>query len=221
MIRISFFIILISFSIGLYAQEDFKKPDPFTLNLVAAYEAPHSFSDLNNKLTANGFEKVTYSPFGFGFEFSGSGKRSFLIDQFYFGDLFTSKSGYKTRITVTNISILYGYDILPKAKLTYLYPLAGLRLHDISINSKRTDDIKIDAHKPVFEALLGLGARQFLNRQMKGVFNNVGLNFLLSLPVINSRWRKDGREFISGTYTIKPAFSMNLSFGRGFYPASN
>jgi hypothetical protein len=213
-------MVLLSFYNWSYAQEDFKKPDPFTLNLVAAYENPHSFSDLNNKLTANGFQKVTYSPFGFGFEFSGSGKRSFLIDQFYFGDLFTSKSGYKTRVTVTNISILYGYDILPKAKLTYLYPLAGLRMHDISISSKRNDDTKIDAHKPVFEALFGFGARQFLNKQMRGVFNNLGLNFLFSLPVINSRWRKDGREFIADTYAIKPAFSVNLSFGRGFYPAS-
>jgi hypothetical protein len=202
-------------STTLFGQDGFEKPDPFYFNIITGYESFNSFTDIDAALELNGFKKTHPSNFAMGLEIGGSDGRNILLAQMYATSLFKTKPSFQA----VTFSLLYGFDIIPNAKYSFLYPLAGIRLHDINVYNKVNDNKIIDSHKPVTEFLLGFGARQFLNSSLTGPLNNIGFNFLFSIPLINSRWRKDGREFISGTYGVKPTFSVTLTFGRAFYPA--
>lgn len=201
--------------------QDFQKSVPANLNLIIGYETFNKFDDINSKLISNGFQKINFSPLVIGMEFSAGDKRNILVFQFYGTNLFKSKINEKTRLSSVNLSLVYGYGLLPNSKMISLFPLGGLRVHDLSIYSKNANNLIIDSHKPDIEALFGIGVKKYLRQDLTGVINNIGLNFTIGIPAIRSRWRKDGKDIISGSYIAKPTFCFTLTFGRAFLPANN
>ena len=93
-------------------------------------------------------------------------------------------------------------------------------MFDINLLSKRNDGTKIDSYKTNFEFTCGVASKLLLGKPFPGILNNVGLDFTFSIPFTQTNWKKDGKEFIIGTYTTKPNFALTLNFGRAFYPAS-
>ena len=212
--------ICLLFCNDIFGQDDYLKPDPFSLNLITGYHSFAKYDDINTKLIANGFEKIKPHNFVFGFEFQGMGKRSTLKSRFCFTNINQSKPKSTTALQTTTIELLYGYDLPPNSKNFYLFPLGGISMFDVDLLSKRNDGTKIDAQKTNFELTFGASGKLLLGKSFPGILNNVGLDFTFSIPFTQTNWKKDGKEFVMDTYTTKPNFSLTLNFGRAFYPAS-
>ena len=207
-------LFLIIFNCG-FGQSDFKKSASYALNIVTGYETFNSFSDLNAKLELAGLEKTGHSHLLLGVGLEAYDKRNMLSIQGYASDLLSSDLTSGTRFQTLTVCMLYGYDLIPKIRYTFLYPIGGLRLHLLNVLSKHENKTKIDSYKPITEAGIGTGCRLSFNKEVK--VNNFELNFLIAVPVINSRWRELGRDLISDTYKVKPTFNVTFIIGRATY----
>jgi hypothetical protein len=217
-----FIAVLILTVPNLNGQTNYKETDAIAFNLVAGYQGFPSQADIDTKLTSNNFTKLNNSPFTLGVEFAVTGKHSVLKSQFRGTNVFTSKKVQEMTNQSASISFQYGYDLLSKSPRTYLYPFAAIRYYNWTIFGKSTDGKKLSADRNLFDALMGIGLRQFLNNDLHGVFNNLDISFGLSLPLTNGKWNAfddTDASFIAGTMKNKPTFFVLVTIGRGFRPA--
>lgn len=208
--------VLFKYSVG---QSDFKNDGAFYFNFLIGYQSFFKADDINTKLVANNFTKLSTPGLSAGFDFGGVDKKTVLTAQFRFSGIFTNQSAKESILQSTTIGLQYGRDLLKNKERTYLYPFLGFRMFDHTLTGQSSDGKKLDALKVNFDFITGFGFKQFLNAGLKGVFNNLDLSIGASLPAINGRWKKDGAEYVTGTFKLKPTYFLTFSIGRGFRPA--
>ena len=222
MLRIIFLTYLLLTNFISFGQSNYKQTEQMSFNLLLGFQSFPSQGDIDAKLISNNFTKLNKSPFTLGIELSAIGKKEILKAQFRGTSLFTFKKVQEMTNQSASISLQYGYDILPKASKTYLYPFAGIRYFNWTIFGKSTTDNKLTADRSMFDLLAGLGLRQFLNDNLNGVFNNLDLNIGTSFPLSSGKWHTfDDTDisFIKGTMKNKMTYFITLTIGRGFRPA--
>lgn len=222
MLRFFFFTVFTFSNYLSLGQTNYKETETMAFNLIAGYQSFPSQADIDAKLIANKFTKLHNSPLTFGIEFAVTGKKSIGKAQFRGTSIFVSKKVKESTNQSASISFQYGYDILPKASKTYLYPCVGIRLFNWTLYGRSTDDNKLAADKNNLDMLAGLGLKQFLNDDLHGVFNNLDITLGVSFPLTNGKW--GGRDdtdatFIQGTMKNKMTYFFTLTIGRGFRPA--
>ncbi len=211
-------ISLLTYFISL-AQTNYKQTEEMSFNLLVGFQSFPAQKDIDAKLTSNNFSKLNNSPLTFGIEFSVIGKKAIGKAQFRGTSIFTSKKVQEMTNQSASISFQYGYDLLPQAKKTFLYPFAGFRLFNWTIFGKTTFGNKLSAEKTLFDFLAGVGLRQFLNNDLHGVFNNLDINFGSSFPLTNGKWNafnNTNASFIKGTMKNQMTYFVTLTVGRGF-----
>ena len=202
-----------------YCQSNFKGKETFSFNLLVGYQSFFNPDDLNSKLTNNNFTKVRIPNLSLGGEFAVVGGKEVLKFQFRGTGLFAKESVQDATLQSMTISLLYGRDVLKSQDKTFLYPFVGFRMFDHTLLGQSTDGKKLNAWKVNFDFLAGVGLKQFLNADLKGIFNNIDINAGASLPAINGKWKKDGSEYVTGAYKLKPTYYLVFTIGRGFRPA--
>jgi hypothetical protein len=205
-----------------FSQTNYKETEQMAFNLLVGYQSFPQQDDIDSKLIAKDFTKLNNSPFTLGVEFSAIGKHSIGKVQFRGTSIFTSKKVQEMTNQSASISFQYGYDILPKASKTYLYPFAGIRYFNWTIFGKSTTDNKLTVDRSMFDFLAGFGVRQFLNDNLNGFFNNLDLNIGTSFPLTSGKWHTfedTDISFINGTMKNKVTYFITLTIGRGFRPA--
>jgi hypothetical protein len=204
-------------------QTNFKETEEMAFNLLVGYQSFPAQDDIDTKLTSNNFTKLNNSPLTLGVEFSAIGKKGIGKVQFRGTSIFTSKKVQEMTNQSASISFQYGYDILPKAPKTFLYPFAGIRYFNWTIFGKSTMGTNLSAAKGLFDVLAGVGLRQFLNNDLHGLFNNLDINFGASFPLSNGKWKAfndTDASFIQGTMKNGITYFMTLTIGRGFRAAN-
>ena len=219
MLRLSFLIALILTTIISFGQTNYKETEEMSFNLLVGYQSFPAQTDIDTKLLANSFTKLNNSPFTLGLEFSAIGQKAILKTQFRGTSLFTSKKVQEMTNQSASLSIQYGYDLLPHAPKTFLYPFAGIRYFNWAIFGKSSTGTKLSADRNLFDAVAGIGLRQFLNDDLHGFFNNIDINFGTSFPMTSGNWKGYDHtdvSFIHGTMKNKMTYFITLTIGRGF-----
>ena len=222
MVRYFILIIFLLTNFICIAQTNYKETEQMAFNLLVGYQSFPAQGDIDAKLTVNNFTKLSNSPLALGVEFSAIGNKGIGKVQFRGTSIFTSKKVQEMTNQSASISFQYGYDILPKAPKTYLYPFAGIRYFNWTIFGKSTTGNNLSAAKGLFDVLAGVGLRQFLNNDLHGVFNNLDINFGTSFPLSSGKWKAfndTDASFIQGTMKNRMAYFVTLTIGRGFRPA--
>ena len=200
-------------------QADYKQNETFSFNLLIGHQSFFNSAHLDEKLLANNFTKVSAPNLSFGIEFAAVGKKDVLKTQMRGTGLFVNDDTKEATLSSTTISLEYGRDLLRSKDKTFLYPFIGFRWFDHTLIGHSTDGKKLDAWKINFDFLFGIGLKQFLNSDLRGVFNDLDLSMGASLPVINGRWKEDGAEYVAGTFKLKSTWFLTFTIGRGFRPA--
>ena len=220
--KLFFWILLSASTLNLKGQCNFKETETMAFNLVLGLETFQSPGELDSNLINNNFTKLNNSPLTFGFEFSIASRKSTLKTQLRGTNIFVSRNGQEMTNQGSSISLQYGYDLLSYSFKTYAYPFIGIRYYNWKIFGKSQDEKKLSASKNEFDALIGIGLRQFLNDDLRGVFNNIDINLGVSLPLTNGKWNSADEihnSIIEGTMVNKTSYFILLTIGRGFRPA--
>lgn len=220
MLKSGLTIFILCIHINVMPQSEFKKAETFSLNLLSGYQSIYNKDDINKSLIANNFTALATPSFSVGLELAVCGGKELLKAQFRFSGLFIKENVQESSLITTTAALQYGRDLLVKKEKTYLYPFIGIRMFDNSILGNSSDGKKMDAWKINFDFMAGIGLKQFLNYSLKGVFNNFDISSGISVPAINGRWKKEGAEYITGTFKIKPTWYITFTIGRAFRPAA-
>lgn len=222
MLRLLFIPILLLELLHAHGQSSYKSTETMSFNVVTGYQSFPSSDDIDQKLIANQFESLKASTFALGIEFTVAGKKSIGKAQFRGTSLFVSHKVKQPTLQPASIAIQYGVDLLQKAPKTYLYPFGGIRYANWTLWGQSADDRKLAAVKNNFDFTAGIGLKQFLNDDLRGVFNNIDLNLGMAIPLSNGRWQpydKTDVTFIKGTYKNQQSYFILLTIGRAFRPA--
>jgi len=211
-----FFLFIFTLANG---QTSYKSTETMSFNLVTGYQSFPSSEDINQRLTANQFERLKASPFTLGIELTVAGKKAIAKTQFRGTSIFMSHKVKRPTLQPASISIQYGIDVLRKAPKTYLYPFGGIRYANWTLWGRSAGGTKLAAVKNNFDATVGLGLKQFLNDDLQGFFNNIDLNIGIAVPLSNGRWQpydETDATFIKGTYKNQQSYFVLLTIGRAF-----